>query len=323
MIVGPERSVIVAATGQEGPRNSSHLPVLPPVSRAGVAMSLDSFVAVDVETANHNRGSICQIATVEFQHGEIASEWCTLVDPDESFSSANIAVHGIQACDVIGHPTIGELSNELHMRLRNRLVVSHTLFDQQSLSLACPQIVDGLEWLDTCAAARTAWPELPTHRLSYLAQQLQIEFQHHDALHDARAAGMVLLAACRRNRSLLRTTVTTVAQRHRPSRRFGPKVKRSGDPNGRLSGEVVVLTGTMWTGRNRVADLAASAGCDVRSEITKSTTILVQGMDKIGQSKVRKAKSLIRDGQRLRILNDSEFRRLLESAMCDDNCSQR
>jgi DNA polymerase-3 subunit epsilon len=41
------------------------------------------FVAIDVETANPNMGSICQVGLARFVNGQLAEEWCTLVDPEE------------------------------------------------------------------------------------------------------------------------------------------------------------------------------------------------------------------------------------------------
>ena len=53
------------------------------------------FVAIDVETANADMGSICQIGLARFVDGQLASEWCTLVDPEDYFDGVNISVHGL------------------------------------------------------------------------------------------------------------------------------------------------------------------------------------------------------------------------------------
>lgn len=270
-----------------------------------------SFVAVDVETANYNRGSICQIGIVEFVDGLIVSEWSTLVDPDVAFNPGNIEIHGITPDDVFGCPTIRELAEEIRGRLEGRVVVSHTMFDRDSLSIALPDAVDGLEWVDSCELARAAWPWLPRHKLDYLAQELGIEFGHHDALEDARTAGLVLIAASDEDSGVLRRSTTVSAKPIRRGGGFTPKISLDGDPAGSLSGEVIVLTGSMWSSRSRVANAAASAGCDVRRTLTKSTTILVVGSENAGPAKLRKAEQLIAAGQALRIMSHTEFRTLL------------
>ena len=57
---------------------------------------MHDFVALDVETANQNRYTICSIGMVRFKYGEILDSYYQLINPDESFSLANIHVHGIQ-----------------------------------------------------------------------------------------------------------------------------------------------------------------------------------------------------------------------------------
>jgi len=42
----------------------------------------DRFIAVDVETANADLASICQIGIVAFDKGEITDSWMSLVNPE-------------------------------------------------------------------------------------------------------------------------------------------------------------------------------------------------------------------------------------------------
>ena len=56
-----------------------------------------SFNAIDVETANSNTSSICQIGVVRVNEGQVDSCFSTLVNPEERFSSFNIRIHGIRA----------------------------------------------------------------------------------------------------------------------------------------------------------------------------------------------------------------------------------
>lgn len=75
--------------------------------------------------------------------------------------------------------------------------------------------------------------------------------------------------------------------------------------------------------RREAADAAAAAGCQVDSGVTKDTTVLVVGDQDIlklaGQeksSKHRKAEALIAKGQRIRIVGESDFQRLLAMGDC-------
>jgi len=55
------------------------------------------------------------------------------------------------------------------------------------------EMIGCARWIDTCAVARRAWPELPNHKLGSLAKYFGIEYRAHDAAEDARAAGQILL----------------------------------------------------------------------------------------------------------------------------------
>jgi DNA polymerase-3 subunit epsilon len=50
------------------------------------------FIAIDVETANADISSICQIGIVEFQDGKIINQWETLVNPSARFDAILIKV---------------------------------------------------------------------------------------------------------------------------------------------------------------------------------------------------------------------------------------
>lgn len=63
------------------------------------------FVAIDVETANPNMASICQIGLAAFREDKIVLEWKSLVDPKDGFSPVNVSIHGITEDMVAGSPT--------------------------------------------------------------------------------------------------------------------------------------------------------------------------------------------------------------------------
>ena len=54
-----------------------------------------TFNAIDVETANADPSSICQIGIVRFCDGKIREQLSMLINPEQSFNSANVRLHGI------------------------------------------------------------------------------------------------------------------------------------------------------------------------------------------------------------------------------------
>ena len=55
------------------------------------------FTAIDLETANPDAYSICQIGIARYLDGELAEEWMSYIDPQANFNRDNIAIHGITA----------------------------------------------------------------------------------------------------------------------------------------------------------------------------------------------------------------------------------
>ena len=62
------------------------------------------FVAIDVETANGNRHSICQVGMAMVAHDGRVGTHGFFVDPDEPFHSFNSQLHGIDEAMVRGSP---------------------------------------------------------------------------------------------------------------------------------------------------------------------------------------------------------------------------
>lgn len=115
------------------------------------------FVAIDFETANQKRSSICQVGIACFEDGRMVNHFESLVNPGERFAQCCIRVHGITATDVRHSPTLPSLHGDIQSFLSGQIVISHTEFDEVALRQAIakyrlPHI--GCSWLDTCAIAR-------------------------------------------------------------------------------------------------------------------------------------------------------------------------
>lgn len=158
------------------------------------------FVVIDVETANSDMSSICQVGIASFRDGVLADSWVSLVNPQDYFSAANVSIHGIDNYQVKDAPTWEEVFPAIASRLREKIVVSHTHFDRVALERACSR--SNLEacpctWLDSARVVRIAWPEFSRsgYGLPNMAAHFGITYQAHDALEDARCAGMLLLRA--------------------------------------------------------------------------------------------------------------------------------
>jgi DNA polymerase-3 subunit epsilon len=70
---------------------------------------ITDFIALDVETANADFGSICSIGLVHFRGGIVFKSLTILVDPEDEFDPINIRIHGIRPEDVAGRPTMAKV----------------------------------------------------------------------------------------------------------------------------------------------------------------------------------------------------------------------
>lgn len=286
---------------------------------------MTSFNAIDVETANADRASICQIGIVQVRNGTLGKEWSTLVDPEDWFDPWNVSIHGIDRKAVKGAPTLPDLHAELTRWLRDAVVVSHTSFDRVALERAAAKYnLPPLEtvWLDSARVARRAWQDEFASRgygLKKLAKHFGIEFKHHDALEDAKAAARILLKAVEASELDVEDWLRRVERPIRPrNTRSSATAARTGSEDGPLRGETVVFTGALNMVRREAADLAAQAGCDVADAVGRRTTILVVGTQNAQNlngyaksSKHRKAEQLIGNGAGIQILSESDFLHLV------------
>ena len=279
-----------------------------------------NFVSVDVETANSDMASICQIGIAVFKEGNLVDEWVSLVDPQDYFDDINISIHGIRESDVKVAPRFSDVAGRVNNYFRDSVVISHGPFDRSSLSKAFT--THGLEfhfgsWLDTTRVARRAWPQFARkgYGLANVSKTIGFEFQHHDALEDAKAAGAVLIEAIKLTNLGLADWLKRVSQPINPSKSSsGGALNRDGNPDGHLFGQIIVFTGSLTMVRSQATDIAARMGCSVAGAVTKKTTLLVVGDQDVGRlagktksSKHLKAEKLIAKGQAIRILKESDF----------------
>ena len=162
-----------------------------------------TFNAIDVETANQNRGSICQIGICSVINGEICDQWETLVNPETYFIPSNVRIHGIRDADVKTGPTLPVIYSELCKRVQGSILVHHSAFDKTAFEQAASKYnlhPLPVRWLDCIKIAKRVWPQFESsfgYGLKPLANYFGIQFQHHHAVEDASASAFIAVRACR------------------------------------------------------------------------------------------------------------------------------
>ncbi len=272
-----------------------------------------NFVAIDVETANADLSSICQIGVAVFTEGKLTNRWSSLIDPEDEFDGINISIHGIDEEAVLGAPKLPDAYNELSQFLRDQFVICHTSFGRTALHRAHARYNlthAACTWVDPARLARRAWPQFSQrgYGLANVADFLKITFKHHDALEDACAAGEIAL------RAMAEIGITPSECNGWLARKKSERIALEGAEDGPMVGEVIVFTGALSLPRREAAEMAAKVGFDVAASVTKNTTILVvgdldarrlSGHEK--SSKHRKAEDMRRNGHPIQIVTESDF----------------
>lgn len=265
------------------------------------------FVVVDVETACARVSSICQIGIVGFRGGRETFAFETLVDPCDEFSSFNTRIHGISCDHVVGKPSFGQLHETVAAHLSGRINVAHSYFDKGALAAAC-RVHDRTpietRWLDSVRVAKRAWPDLPSHRLDALTRFLGVRHKHHDALSDARAAGMVIVRAIDHTGIDLAGWLASAKAGRGPS----PKPAAAGP----LKGERIAILGAPRDGP--LARWLAQSGGRVVTSVGTTTTLLVVSRDQPfgryahASPAYRRADELRRAGSAIAIVEEDHLR---------------
>ncbi len=277
------------------------------------------FVSVDVETANADIASICQIGLVGFEDCHVKQSWQTLVNPEDYFDPFNVSIHGIDKQAVRAAPTFPEIYDQVRDWMKSSIVASHTVFDR----VAVERVVEKYRlepvkpvWLDTARVARRAWPQFARkgYGLPNMATYLGISYIPHDAEEDARAAGELLIRAMQETGMAVHEWCERVRLPIGIGGTGSTAIAIEGNPEGSLYGESVVFTGALAIPRRLAARVAADAGCRVTDSVTESTTLLIVGDQDIRHlagheksSKHRRAEALMSGGVAIRILTESDF----------------
>ncbi len=167
-----------------------------------------SFVALDFETANERRDSVCAAGIALIEDGELKERKVWLVrPPDLYFNPFNVAIHGITARDVQDKPEFDVLwKSALSNYLEGRIVLAHNAsFDFSVLRSAFNRYgipFPNITYSCTRLIARRAWPGQSSYSLDSLAYRLGITFKHHDASEDAFACAEIARAICQASGAL-------------------------------------------------------------------------------------------------------------------------
>lgn len=84
------------------------------------------FAAIDFETANGYRTSVCSVGVVIVEDGEIADTYYHLIQPTPNFyTQFTTQVHGLTRLDTDGQPLFPEIWAEIVPKIKYLPLVAH------------------------------------------------------------------------------------------------------------------------------------------------------------------------------------------------------
>ncbi|MBR4037207.1 MAG: 3'-5' exoribonuclease [Tidjanibacter sp.] len=161
---------------------------------------LRDFAAIDFETANGNRSSVCSVGVVVVRDGVVVDKFYSLIHPTPNYYSWFCTnVHGLADCDTCSAPTFPEVWAKIEPLIEELPLVAHNAgFDSGCLSAVRASY--GMPhkeytFFDTLAASRRAFgKQLPNHQLHTSAAACGYHLaDHHHALADAEACAAIAL----------------------------------------------------------------------------------------------------------------------------------
>lgn len=164
---------------------------------------MERFAAIDFETANSRRSSICSIGIAIVENDLVIDSIYTLVRPMPDFYSRwNTEVHGLTAADTCNALNFEEAWGQIAPKLKNLPLVAHnSSFDEGCLK-AAHQVYDlaypNYPFYCTCRMSRKMYPFLVNHQLQTVASHCGYDLaNHHHAMADAYACAHIAVSMMR------------------------------------------------------------------------------------------------------------------------------
>lgn len=159
---------------------------------------MKDFAAIDFETANNCRTSVCSVGVVIVKNGEIVDTFYSLIKPEPNYYIYwNTQVHGLTRADTENAPIFPDVWKQIEPKIQGLPLVAHNkMFDEGCLRAVfqCYQMdYHDYTFYCTCIASRRHFGKtLPNHQLHTVSAACGYVLEnHHHALADAEACAWI------------------------------------------------------------------------------------------------------------------------------------
>lgn len=161
-------------------------------------MKENRYAAIDFETMDTWRASVCSVGCVIFENDKITDTFYSLVcPPSKNENPYCVQTHGLRYKDVQNSPKFNEVWKKINKMIDGCPVISHNASFERSCIEACNDEFGTdyhYKYIDTLKLSRRYLSELYNHRLDTVCHKLHIKLEyHHNALDDAKACGEIYI----------------------------------------------------------------------------------------------------------------------------------
>ena len=155
------------------------------------------FAAIDFETANYERSSVCSVGVVIVRDGKIEDSFYSLIKPEPNYYNYRCSqIHGLTREDTEEAPICPRVGAQIEPLIEGLPLVAHNkAFDEGCLKAVFhvyQMDYPDYEFYDTLYASRKVLPYLENHQLHTVAAACGYCLNnHHNALADAEACARI------------------------------------------------------------------------------------------------------------------------------------
>jgi len=161
---------------------------------------MNDFAAIDFETANQFRTSVCSVGVVIVRGGVVCDSFYSLIRPEPEFYHwMNTNIHGIRFEDTVHSPVFPDVWHQIETLIEGLPLVAHNkAFDESCLKAVFRMY--GMDYPDypfhcTLQTARKKLKGLPDYKLNTVSGYCGFDLlRHHHALDDAEACAWIARA---------------------------------------------------------------------------------------------------------------------------------
>jgi DNA polymerase-3 subunit epsilon len=161
---------------------------------------MTNFAAIDFETANPDRSSVCSVGVVIVRDGQIVDKMYHLICPEpEWYLWHHTQIHGLTADDTADAKVFPHVWADIAPKIEGLPLVAHNSRFDESCLLAAHRVYQldypDYEFYCTCRASRKTFGKtLPNHQLHTVATHCGFDLKnHHHALADAEACAVIAM----------------------------------------------------------------------------------------------------------------------------------